>query len=471
MKIKFSFLFLFLFILLNFHELKGQDFIIKYKAYQKKNLVKDLSIQNDIIQYTNISDGTISARPIREVLNINFVYEGTYEIGLIIHDLETISCNVDSISAKSVFFSQGNGIAQQIPKGLVFYVQFGRLDNLSRYNVNPQNFIKSQSKPLSQVKKIIFKDGREVDILKIISLKNDRIDILVKSRGYETNTYINCSELTSAIFSELADLNGINSSREYILSSEGRFVPISVKKIELNHVKYSTIAYGNVIELEQQKESIAAIFFHDYTENKIESFAKENSNTNQKGELKFRAKFDFNMGMGYLLSIIPENATSENEDYLNEMRRGFTYDANLNIYFSNGFGIGAKYNHFSTKNSIGNLLEENVKDIFLGVSFLAATKLPNDRGILSTSLSIGSLSEVNDAKIYNYDVKIEGETIGIYLNVGLDFFVSDNIALGIHSGLIWGMIKKVEVNGQDQDLDEPMNLSRFDGLVGFKVYF
>ena len=63
-----------------------------------------------------------------------------------------------------------------------------------------------------------------------------------------------------------------------------------------------------------------------------------------------------------------------------------------------------------------------------------------------------------------------GGSFGLGFNLGTDFFISENIALGIKTGLLIGWANKLRENGEVIDLDRKENLTRVDITIGLRLY-
>jgi hypothetical protein len=184
----------------------------------------------------------------------------------------------------------------------------------------------------------------------------------------------------------------------------------------------------------------------------------------------YNIKFDVNFGIGYLIAPAPDNITKEHEQYIDEMRQGMTYDLNLNVFITKVVAVGLKYNRFSTSNSIGSIIEDNINIDFIGPSFIAYMPLVKNNSFFYTNFSIGKISEKNKGKIMGDDFEVKGSSVGVYSSIGFDVLLTRNISLGLQSGLMLGSIDKFYVNDVEIELDEPDNLARIDIMVGLKIY-
>ncbi len=103
---------------------------------------------------------------------------------------------------------------------------------------------------------------------------------------------------------------------------------------------------------------------------------------------------------------------------------------------------------------------------FIELSLMADVKLKNNVCYWYVDCSVGRLSFVNDAKLRGKSIEITGSTVGVYLSTGVDFLLTDNIALGLMNG----SVDEMDVGGKKLELDEPESSLTIDGLIGLKIY-
>lgn len=327
-------------MLLQAFALSGQDYIIRYRVYTRTVQVKDLSIYNGEVRYTQVSDGYVVEKPISKLVSITFNTDGIKEVGFVEYGLDTLQCSIDSIVSRSIYYHEVTGESQSIEKGVVFCVQFSKLHDIPDIGVSRAAFLRTQDKVYDEMKKIVRRDSREVDYLKLISLNGDKLEVLLNVRGNEIISYVNCTEVACLILMTMQEQVVGSTNSDFILSPSGRYLPVSLRKVAGQQVEYKTIVYGNPVKLQQKKEEIIGVFFHDYSKPVQVSSTEGIYPLNERNKSQVKAKFDFNLGMGYLLALYPEDASSELKKYIDEMRLGFTLDANLDVHFANNYGLG-----------------------------------------------------------------------------------------------------------------------------------
>ena len=204
----------------------------------------------------------------------------------------------------------------------------------------------------------------------------------------------------------------LRSNQTYLLSTSNNWRYVhKIKNIRKDTLTITIDKNNNeTVEVPQKKEDVSGIFFYDYkytTANKSGDYRIQTDAANSDLKLKL----DISYGFGHLLA---KAQSGTNREYIDELRTGTVLDANIKLFPITGFGVGIKYNQFKTSNSISNLLEDNIKTSFIGLSLTADTKLKNNLGYWYVDCSVGRLSFVNDAKLLGKSIEITGSTVGSY---------------------------------------------------------
>jgi hypothetical protein len=449
---------------------KAQDIILKLSLNEKPIYCKDICIQNSHVSFKNIGDEKTYEYSLGEISRINFYANQPNEIYIPKLELDTIKCKVDSITLTQLFFRIGNSPQQELKKENVYCVLFNGLGS-EAINLYKDKFYQLNSIQYSNKPKIVRKDGTQIGVSSIISLNNDRIEFRLFENGARQITYVDIKDIASYVNKEPIGERKTIPTSDFILSNENKFLEAIITHVNDATIDYIVNSAFKTLSQKLEKDKMVGVFFFDYSAKKI--YDPSNVVITRKNETrKFkRVRFDFNAGTGYLLAKASDKLTNEQKKYVNEMRLGFDMDMNFNVFLIKEFGFGVKFNQFSTSNSLGYEYEDNIKVNFFGFSLQSQTEFPSSRGSFYTGISFGYLSEVNHAKVTQVKKKIEGETLGVYLFAGVDFFVNENLSIGIKSGLMNGKLEKVKIDGESSKLPEKENLQRWDGLVNLKIYF
>ncbi len=195
-------------------------------------------------------------------------------------------------------------------------------------------------------------------------------------------------------------------------------------------------------------------------------------------------KFSVNGGLGYETARIGDNIPSDFKDYARQLKSGYVFGAGVTCYFSEMLGVGAKYVHFGSSNSLDNIYIENdqgerqygrmsdkVAVNFVGP--MVTTRFLNARKSNAFTLGIGmGYLGYKDNSVVIDSYKITGGTFGMTYDIGYEFNLSKNTNLGIQLSLLAGNLFKYKVDDGTTvqtiklEKDEYQSLSRIDLTIG-----
>lgn len=458
---------------------QSQDFILKLNVGINKQYCENISISNDTINFLNINDNEESVILIDDIYGMHFYKDKPDELLLLSFQIDTIECTIDSISKKDIFYRDTNRLRHSIEISDVFCILFDKNISTQKIESYYNQFLLLQKQNYKNSQKLIKQDGTKIDISVFNSLTNDTIDVQITSKHKTINTYANINTLDSYIKKEPVDRMKMDYFREFILSKEEAFKEVSINRLVNNMVNFSLVVNNEIITLEQNKKLITGIFFYNY-DNTVIQIIEEDLPIEKKqkaivGVIKqseSKLTFDVSPGFGYMLNVDKAfDLPIEDEAYLNKLRKGFSFDANLRMFVTNEFGIGIKYNYFHTSEKIEDKLSQNISVKFIGGTLFGNLPIMKNRGIFNVDLSLGLLTKKEYFELDKEPYNIRGNTVGVYVSVGIEYFVFKNITLGINFGLLGGNLEKVDINSDyNIILDKPNSLSRFDGLVKIKAY-
>jgi hypothetical protein len=460
-----------LFILFRAAAANCQDYIIYYTSGIYTIRCTDIEIKDGKVIYSNLEDGIESELSLDDIYSINFYDEKPDEIYLPSFQFDTIKCIIDSISGRKIFYRQENNLLQAIDIESVFCIRSGECGYVPEINAYRSAFVQMHRTRLTNASRIVKRDGSQMEITRLISLNGDKMEIQMILNGIEIKTYAPLKDLISFVNKEPPVERKTNSfNKEYFLSRDGNFIEVQIEGTEKDAYDCSINMGNKTIHFNQMKNSFDGVFFYNFKEHAV---LQKNTGTYVSGEnsRQLIVRPGLHAGIGYSLAKVPEDYTDEQKKYVKKMRLGFAFDANFDIFLNEHIAIGAKYNQYSTSNSILDVAEDNIAVRFIGGKLSNKIPLKNNTGFFCSSFSIGYLSEVNNAKLLDEEIKIAGSTVGVYFSAGYDFLLGESIAIGIQGGFLGGLIFKYKIDQKVTELDKPESLSRVDGMIGLKFYF
>ena len=246
-----------------------------------------------------------------------------------------------------------------------------------------------------------------------------------------------------------------NGPKDLVLTQDGDSIRCKIVALKFNQLYYKVDADSsaniNVIP-EDQVKKYRFDYYHPFS-------------NYQKWTLSF------NGGYSRRLTEISKNLSSYYADHIKQLKNGYHLEADFAYYFSEYLGIGAKCALFKASNLQTILgpeiivpyygyeynqyywagyrtLEKNIrvedKHTIPYIGLMASARLYDSkkRGALLLNCSAGYLG-YTDAGTYNgQSFTIKGNTLGLALDFGYDYWFSRNMALGVRLSLISGVLKE-----------------------------
>ncbi|WP_423129566.1 hypothetical protein [Gaoshiqia sp. Z1-71] len=223
----------------------------------------------------------------------------------------------------------------------------------------------------------------------------------------------------------------------------------------------------------------------------------DQADMNQPGQTKWKLSVDG--GVGYRIASTKDSKQalirqgqdpSEVNSYFDQIKWGPQFSAQLHYLFSARYGVGVDYQfHTSSGNLYGTFdpgdgvtlyygeVKDEVFTNYLGLSFYLYQWLKTSKLAFSSQISVGPVFFRQENVTLYTPALVTGKTLGGKVGYGLEYFLSRNIALGIHLNLFYATISKVKVDYEsssdevDLPKDQKEGLSRIDGGAGIKFYF
>lgn len=182
-------------------------------------------------------------------------------------------------------------------------------------------------------------------------------------------------------------------------------------------------------------------------------------------------------GFSYFLNTDPnEGGTQiyiENNDYKKydqQLKWGPNLEGNIQYLLNSGLGFGAKFRYLTTDASRTDLLvevgdhygvisiAEQNEIMFLAPSLIYARWLESTGKLLGTgALSVGYVSLESSGEVDNSSAMFSGENIGFQVDLGVDYFLTRHISIGLGTGYFYSKIKEVNINLSEQKTKLPEN--------------
>lgn len=188
-----------------------------------------------------------------------------------------------------------------------------------------------------------------------------------------------------------------------------------------------------------------------------------------------RVRFSLDLGLSQRTAKTHEDIPFALEDYMQDLKSGTNYAVSISTFFSESSGIGIKWSTHSSRANDGLLNGSSVNDHML-INYIGpyySTRIANlsKKNIWYFNAGLGYLGYTNNGKfVTNYSIK--GQTIGLNLDMGHDFMLSDKFALGFQASFVIGALTEVTDGSRSIELEEEdrESLNRLDLTFGLRFY-
>lgn len=207
--------------------------------------------------------------------------------------------------------------------------------------------------------------------------------------------------------------------------------------------------------------------------------AQEETKTKKLEAGKFRIAL--NGGFSRLLAKTAESVGAENKDYVSALKSGINYGVDGAYFVSNIIGVGLKFNQFRSSHT-GSLTEGSISisnvqtDLvytFIGPTFGTKFGSANNKHLFVFTSAIGYMGLWS----HNGFVKTTGATVGSALDLGYDYNITKQFAIGTQISFVGGTLGKVTytTNGgsstKQLDKNNRESMARMDISFGARFNF
>lgn len=184
-------------------------------------------------------------------------------------------------------------------------------------------------------------------------------------------------------------------------------------------------------------------------------------------------------GYNYLIPPAPSGISTEQKQYINDLRQGYHIGGTVTYFIANSMGIGAIFTESKRSNSAyvnGDYWKDYVKVDFYAPELIFRNEFDKNKNALLVGIALGYLKYQNQCNnpgfLYN---KITGGTVGLRFSAGADFHITKPIAISIEAGYLTGTLTSVRGYvgsfGENISLDKDSyeGLSQLELSIGLKL--
>ncbi|MDR2906547.1 MAG: hypothetical protein LBU91_00970 [Bacteroidales bacterium] len=183
-------------------------------------------------------------------------------------------------------------------------------------------------------------------------------------------------------------------------------------------------------------------------------------------------------GLSYRTANYPKDATLDQKAYIDQLRSGRHIDLNFSYFFSEWGGLGLKLN-VSFANAEANRYKDNILIGFIGPFFSYRLLDKKKQNCFLIDWGLGYLgyhdrgSIPDQGRLTSSSILITGQTLGVFMNLGYDIWLSETVSLGFQLSMMNGKISKFSVIpsspfNQPVLLEDGEGLGRIDLSIGLR---
>lgn len=270
------------------------------------------------------------------------------------------------------------------------------------------------------------------------------------------------------------------SAQDVIVTNEGDTLNCKITNIKSDNILF-TFRYNGEIRNSLLPLSKVKFYQRDYYQ---KSEVPKGSTVGNKFYPHFRLAI--NGGWSYRIAGLPDNIQTELKQYLKGLKSGYDIGLDMSYFFSEQYGIGLKYSYDGAKNELSDIyvtlpdgtiktgmMSDDISINYVGPFFAMRYLNASQKNGLLMNLGLGYTAYKNDAVMID-SYRITGNTLGLGIEIGYDFGISDNFAVGIMASYLSGVLIKVVVNDgtniETVTLDKGSyeNLARINLTIGLR---
>lgn len=181
-------------------------------------------------------------------------------------------------------------------------------------------------------------------------------------------------------------------------------------------------------------------------------------------------------GGGYRMGKLPIGISNDMREYMNGLKWGYSYGADITYFFGPTLGVGVKYHDFHTSNqaqgtftfdngsSKSGTMADKIDIWFLGPILSYRVLDSNARNAFYMSAGAGYVGFYNNATLVD-PLKMTGGTIGMTCEIGFDFGLSDHLSLGFAASCFTGGLTSCTRTFQGETIDIHLDNNNRESMV------
>lgn len=287
---------------------------------------------------------------------------------------------------------------------------------------------------------------------------------------------------TFCVLAAVVLISTASKAQDLIVTAKGDTINAKITKVKNDFVHFVFDYEGEI------RQTLLPVSENEYKEGYFDS---PKVTEEQLPEIARFSRFRIGLlgGWSYLTGKIPETYDPAIEQYFRKLKSGSHYGGDFDFFISELIGVGLRYRAFRTIQRLDNviffnleepgmvtgLLKNDIRVQFIGPTVLAHVASANQKVHFHSGIGVGYVNYQNNAVLVE-DVKFSGESFGLSFEMGVDFKLDKNLAIGIAASSLAATLSAIEqqqegthttfaLSGENRE-----NLSRVDVSLSLKWY-
>ncbi len=294
------------------------------------------------------------------------------------------------------------------------------------------------------------------------------------------------NKIIALVFSFLI-ISFSGKAQDLIVTTAGDSIQCDIDKVTNSEITFSFVQDGKVMNTMVPLTQVVS-YAYNYS-GKTEYWEQSRVGSPLVGNLYSKNfRLSANAGWAYRFGKVPTNLDPGLQEYLKELKTGYFVTLDFAGYISQKSGIGGKFAHFGSKNSVpitlmledgsivNSILSDDVSINIYALYWARRFILRNGKDAFYFNLGLGGIT-YNNVGFLLEPITLKGISIALVLDFDYDIALNDHISIGFHVGYNGGVLSsyKETVGGQTTTIDLPEDsyesLARIDLGGGIKINF
>jgi hypothetical protein len=268
---------------------------------------------------------------------------------------------------------------------------------------------------------------------------------------------------------------------EYVLwgrTEQTASLPLNIKHGNEYYVR-SSIGQGIFVgrpALTLMDNNFGRIEFQSITTKTNYSMAGDTLNKLEKSTFP-RFRFAISGGWGYRTASLHKDLDVYQRNYVQKLKSGFQFDLSASYFFFEQFGVGLKYSDFFTNYEEDNwslnlpggstpygVLKTETRTTFVGPTFAWRIFDKQKRNCFVFDVGFGYMGYREKRSVNSEGLRLDATTVGTYLGVGYDLWLSAATSLGFQFAAIGGSYSRYTVTSGGIKTSHSLETGNFEGI-------